>query len=117
MMIHAELGLAEPDQSDDDFTNNAAYVAYWLKTLRSDRKEVFRAAADAQRIADYLLAFHLIADTPMVAGTHPAHPADPPPWTGTMWAPLQHVAAAFRAGGAEVLNLDDGAARPDGAVP
>jgi len=26
--------------------------------LRSDRKEVFRAAADAQRIADYLLAFH-----------------------------------------------------------
>jgi len=58
MMIHAELGLAEPDQSDDDFTNNAAYVAYWLKTLRSDRKEVFRAAADAQRIADYLLAFH-----------------------------------------------------------
>ena len=58
MMIHAELGLAEPDQSDDDFTNNAAYMAYWLKTLRSDRKEVFRAAADAQRIADYLLAFH-----------------------------------------------------------
>jgi antirestriction protein ArdC len=29
-----------------------------LETLRSDRKEIFRAAADAQRIADYLLAFH-----------------------------------------------------------
>jgi len=29
-----------------------------LERLRSDRKEVFRAAADAQRIADYLLAFH-----------------------------------------------------------
>jgi hypothetical protein len=26
--------------------------------LRSDRKEIFRAAADAQRIADYLLTFH-----------------------------------------------------------
>jgi antirestriction protein ArdC len=30
----------------------------WLEKLRSDRKEIFRAAADAQRIADYLLAFH-----------------------------------------------------------
>jgi len=29
-----------------------------LERLRFDRKEVFRAAADAQRIADYLLAFH-----------------------------------------------------------
>jgi antirestriction protein ArdC len=33
-------------------------VASWLEKLRSDRKEIFRAAADAQRIADYLLAFH-----------------------------------------------------------
>jgi antirestriction protein ArdC len=29
-----------------------------LERLRSDRKEIFRAAADAQRIADYLLAVH-----------------------------------------------------------
>ena len=41
-----------------DFANTAAYLASWLETLKSDRKEVFRAAADAQRIADYLLAFH-----------------------------------------------------------
>ena len=54
-MVCAELGLAV---SDSDFTNNAAYVASWLERLRSDRKEIFRAAADAQRIADYLLAFH-----------------------------------------------------------
>ena len=53
MMVCAELGIA-----DCDFTNNAAYVASWLEKLRSDRKEIFRAAADAQRIADYLLAFH-----------------------------------------------------------
>ena len=46
------------DSSDCDFANNAAYVASWLEKLRSDRKEIFRAAADAQRIADYLLAFH-----------------------------------------------------------
>ena len=41
-----------------DFANAAAYLASWLETLKSDRKEVFRAAADAQRIADFLLAFH-----------------------------------------------------------
>jgi antirestriction protein ArdC len=53
MMVCGELGIA-----DCDFSNNAAYVATWLETLRLDRKEIFRAAADAQRIADYLLAFH-----------------------------------------------------------
>ena len=53
MMVCAELGIAECE-----FTNGAAYIASWLETLRSDRKEIFRAAADAQRIADYLLALH-----------------------------------------------------------
>jgi len=55
MMVCSELGIAV---SDNEFSNNAAYVASWLEKLRSDRKEIFRAAADAQRIADYLLAFH-----------------------------------------------------------
>ncbi len=55
MMVCAELGIAV---SDCEFSNNAAYIASWLERLRSDRKEIFRAAADAQRIADYLLAFH-----------------------------------------------------------
>jgi len=53
VMICAELGIAQCE-----FSNGVAYIADWLETLRSDRKEVFRAAADAQRIADYLLAFH-----------------------------------------------------------
>jgi antirestriction protein ArdC len=52
-MVCAELGIAECE-----FTNGAAYIASWLETLCSDRKEIFRAAADAQRIADYLLALH-----------------------------------------------------------
>jgi antirestriction protein ArdC len=55
VMTCTELGIAV---SDSDFSNNAAYIASWLERLRSDRKEIFRAAADAQRIADYLLAFH-----------------------------------------------------------
>ena len=51
-MVCSEIGI------ECDFANTAAYLASWLETLKSDRKEVFRAAADAQRIADYLLAFH-----------------------------------------------------------
>jgi antirestriction protein ArdC len=53
VMICAEIGL-----SDCEFTNGAAYLADWLRVLRNDKKEVFRAATDAQRIADYLLGFH-----------------------------------------------------------
>jgi antirestriction protein ArdC len=53
MMVCAELGTAECE-----FTNDAAYIDSWLERLRSDRKEIFHAAADAQRIADYLLALH-----------------------------------------------------------
>ena len=51
-MICSELGVS------CDFPNTAAYLASWTATLKSDRHEIFRAAADAQRIADYLLAFH-----------------------------------------------------------
>jgi len=52
-MVCAELGIAEYE-----FSNGAAYIGSWLENLRADRKEIFRAAAEAQRIADYLLAFH-----------------------------------------------------------
>ena len=53
VMICSELGI-----DDCDFMNGAAYIADWLSKLRDDKNEVFRAASDAQRIADYLLAFH-----------------------------------------------------------
>lgn len=53
VMLCGELGI-----EDCDFTNGAAYIADWLGKLRDDKREVFRAASDAQRIADYLLAFH-----------------------------------------------------------
>ena len=50
--VGAELGLP------CDIPNHASYVASWLKVLRDDKREIFRAAAEAQRIADYLLRFH-----------------------------------------------------------
>ena len=50
--VGAELGLP------CDIPNHASYVASWLHTLRQDKREIFRAAAEAQRMADYLLGFH-----------------------------------------------------------
>lgn len=41
-----------------DFENHAAYVAGWLKKLREDKREIFHATADAQRIADWTLGYH-----------------------------------------------------------
>ena len=55
----AEIGAAflgsnlnfEPGHIED----SAAYVASWLDVLRNDKQAIFRAAAAAQRAADYLL--------------------------------------------------------------
>lgn len=38
--------------------NHASYLHSWLRKLRDDKREIFRAAAAAQRIADFCLAFH-----------------------------------------------------------
>jgi antirestriction protein ArdC len=41
-----------------DIPNHADYIASWTVKLKEDKREIFRAASDAQQIADYLLAFH-----------------------------------------------------------
>lgn len=41
-----------------DIENHASYVGSWVESLKSDKREIFKAAADAQKIADFLLAFH-----------------------------------------------------------
>jgi antirestriction protein ArdC len=46
--LAAELGV--PMQLE----NNAAYIGSFVKRLREDKFEIFRAAKDAQRICDYL---------------------------------------------------------------
>ena len=47
--ICSQLGLT-PDHIDD----HAAYLSSWLKALKSDKRHIFRAAADAQRAADWV---------------------------------------------------------------
>ena len=51
-LMCAELGLP------CDIPSHAGYLQNWLGKLRQDKREIFRAAAAAQRIADYCLAFH-----------------------------------------------------------
>ena len=41
-----------------DIPQHASYLASWIKPLKDDKREIFRAAADAQRIADMELGFH-----------------------------------------------------------
>lgn len=45
----AQLGIATPMDS------HAAYVGAWVKKLRDDKFEIFRAAKDARRMVDYLI--------------------------------------------------------------
>jgi antirestriction protein ArdC len=56
---NAEMGAAylcaEAGIADAVIANQAAYVAGWLKKLRDDSKLLIRAAAQAQRAADYVL--------------------------------------------------------------
>lgn len=44
----AELGIATP------MDNHAAYVGAWVKKLREDKFEIFRAAKDARKMVDFL---------------------------------------------------------------
>ena len=41
-----------------DVPNHASYLQSWIEVLKQDRREIFHAAAEAQRIADYILRFH-----------------------------------------------------------
>ena len=50
--VAAELGIPT------DIPHHASYIASWVKPLKEDKREIFRAAADAQRIADMQLGFH-----------------------------------------------------------
>jgi antirestriction protein ArdC/phage/plasmid primase-like uncharacterized protein len=56
MILGDELGIGhDPGQ-------HAAYVGSWIKALKEDPLEIFRAAADAEKIHGYVLAFEQVQD-------------------------------------------------------
>jgi len=66
VFLVAERGIPhDPNQ-------HAAYVGSWIKTLKEDKNEIFRAAHDASRAADFLLA--LERDRSITGAVHPAAP-------------------------------------------
>jgi len=50
--VASELGIPT------DIPQHASYIADWIKPLKDDKREIFRAAADAQKIVDMILGFH-----------------------------------------------------------
>lgn len=52
LLVGSEIGLPT------DIPNHASYVQSWIANLKQDKREFFHAAAQAQRIADYILGFH-----------------------------------------------------------
>ena len=52
VLVGATLGLP------CNIPNHADYLASWIEVLKNDKREIFRAASEAQKIADHLLAFH-----------------------------------------------------------
>lgn len=51
----ASLFLAAERGIPHDPEQHAAYVGAWIKTLKEDKNEIFRAAHDASKAADFLL--------------------------------------------------------------
>jgi antirestriction protein ArdC len=74
--VAAELGIPT------DIPQHASYIANWIKPLKQDKREIFRAAADAQRIADMELGFH-----PAYLAQIEAEPDPPSPRTSRTHRP------------------------------
>ncbi|HAG9122468.1 TPA: DUF1738 domain-containing protein [Escherichia coli] len=53
----ASLMLGERLEIGHDPGQHAAYVGSWVKALKEDPKEIFRAASDAERISGYVMDF------------------------------------------------------------
>jgi antirestriction protein ArdC len=48
-----------------DIPNHVSYLQSWIAVLKQDRREIFHAMAEAQRMANYILGFHPdYAETP-----------------------------------------------------
>jgi putative DNA primase/helicase len=68
MILGDELGIGH------DPAQHAAYVGVWIKLLQSDPLEVFRAAADAEKIQTYVLGFEQV-QTQTAQQNHPTDDA------------------------------------------
>jgi antirestriction protein ArdC len=54
VFVGSETGIK---LDDEHFLNHAAYLGSWLKALRNDPNELFRAANEADKISEYILQY------------------------------------------------------------
>jgi antirestriction protein ArdC len=66
MMLGAETGIPH------DPSQHAAYVQSWIKALKNDKNEIFRAASAASKACDFILGKERSVETPAVEGHHPS---------------------------------------------
>jgi antirestriction protein ArdC len=59
-----------------DYVNHAAYIDHWMHKVKADKRELFRCAAEAQRIADWTLSYH--PDFKTAHTSQPGRPYGPP---------------------------------------
>jgi antirestriction protein ArdC len=59
--LGAQLGLP---MGPSLIASHAGYLASWLQVLKNDKTQIFRAAADAQKICDYVSALALEVQPP-----------------------------------------------------
>lgn len=74
----SSLMVGERLELGHDPGQHAAYVGSWVKSLKEDPREIFRAAADAEKIAAYVMAFEqeqVREQTQEQDAGHPAMPA------------------------------------------
>jgi antirestriction protein ArdC len=65
----ASLYIAMETGIPFDPHNSASYQASWLEALKNDKHEIFRAAKDADRITDYVMAFAQVPE--LIEGESP----------------------------------------------
>lgn len=73
-MLCAETGVP---QCEAHMGNHAAYIDSWLNALRRDKNAIFTAAADAQRMSDWLREHALKPQVDAVVAVAPASTAKP----------------------------------------
>lgn len=75
------VGIMGLPLSETMIDSHAAYLSSWLNALRQDKNEIFKAAADAQKICDYLSEHALSTDLAFSENTQQATATTPKPKT------------------------------------
>lgn len=98
----ASLMLGERLEIGHDPSHHAAYVGSWIKALQEDPREIFRAAADAEKIASYIMVLEQEKQVEQAAERQAGEPAlvlHHAPEVSAMAAPAQgrtYLAVPFK---------------------